>query len=84
MPSNLHSARHPDWIMLMVVFNQNTGTSNKLSFYWSFNLNQRRSIKEKISDLELFKAKVYNNEVIPGRRLWDQFGSDEEEEDELD
>ena len=42
------------------------------------------SIKEKISDLELFKAKVYNNEVIPGRRLWDQFGSEDEDDDELD
>lgn len=43
--------------------------------------NKITNIKEKISDLELFKAKVYNNEVIPGRRMWDQIVSDEEDDD---
>ena len=42
------------------------------------------TIKEKISDLEIFKAKVYNNEVIPGRRVWDEIDIDEDEDFEID
>jgi len=40
------------------------------------------SVKEKISDLELFKLKVYSNDVVLGRRAWDDI--EEEDEDDED
>ena len=38
-------------------------------------------VKEKISDLELFKLKVYSNDIMLGRRAWDDDEEEEEEED---
>ena len=43
--------------------------------------NNLSSLKERINDLELFKLKVYNHEIVPGRRAWDDFDIDMEEEE---
>ena len=53
-------------------------TLNKISLVE----NDITNIKDRINDLELFKLKIYNNEIVPGRRAWDEFL--EEEDDELD
>ena len=42
------------------------------------------NIKERINDLELFKLKIYNNEIVPGRRAWDEFLEEEDEDEEID
>jgi hypothetical protein len=34
------------------------------------------NIKERLNDLELFKLKVYNQEIVPGRRAWDEIDID--------
>jgi len=41
--------------------------------------NNLSNIKERLSDLELFKLKTYNNEISIGRRVWD----DDMEEEEI-
>ena len=47
--------------------------------------NNLSSLKERINDLELFKLKVYNHEVVPGRRAWDDFDIDiDMDEEEID
>ena len=38
--------------------------------------NKLETVKEKISDLELFKLKVYSNDVVLGRRAWDEIDID--------
>ncbi len=40
--------------------------------------NNLTNIKERLSDLELFKLKVYNNEISIGRRAWEDDMEDEE------
>ena len=40
------------------------------------------SLKEKVSDLELFKLKVYSNDVVLGRRAWDEIDDDEDEDED--
>ena len=40
------------------------------------------SLKEKVSDLELFKLKVYSNDVVLGRRAWDEIDEDEDEDED--
>ena len=61
-------------------------TKSIYSINYKVNLLEHKiiTIKEKISDLEIFKAKVYNNEVIPGRRVWDELDIDEDEDYEID
>ena len=46
--------------------------------------NNLTNIKERLSDLELFKLKVYNNEISVGRRVWDDEMDDEEVNLDLD
>lgn len=46
--------------------------------------NNLNNLKERLNDLELFKLKVYNNEIVPGRRAWDEFDVDMEFEEEID
>ena len=47
--------------------------------------NKLESIKERLSDLELFKLRVYNQEIVPGRRAWEDIDIDIDlEEDEVD
>ena len=41
--------------------------------------NNLSNIKERLSDLELFKLKTYNNEISIGKRVWD----DDMEEEEI-
>ena len=42
------------------------------------------NLKERLEDIELFKLKIYNNEIIPGRRAWDEIDMDLElEEDDM-
>tara|TARA_R110000851_G_scaffold128537_1_gene261026 strand:+ start:939 stop:1190 length:252 start_codon:yes stop_codon:yes gene_type:complete len=68
-----------------------------LSCYFVFNLtrtsyslmnrinileNKLESIKERLSDLELFKLRVYNQEIVPGRRAWEDIDIDIDLEDE--
>lgn len=43
--------------------------------------NNLSNIKERLSDLELFKLKVYNNDISVGKRVWED---DYEEEVSLD
>ena len=43
--------------------------------------NNLRNLKERTSDLELFKLKCYSNEINVGRRAWDEDLFEEEEED---
>lgn len=43
--------------------------------------NNLSNIKERLSDLELFKLKVYNNDISIGKRVWED---DYEEEVTLD
>ena len=44
--------------------------------------NKLEMMREKISDLELFKLKVYSNDVVLGRRAWDDIDDDDEEEED--
>lgn len=46
--------------------------------------NNISNIKSRLEDLELFKLKIYNNEVIPGRRAWDEIDIDIDMDDEED
>ena len=46
--------------------------------------NNLTNIKERLSDLELFKLKVYNNDISVGRRVWDDELDDEEVNLEID
>ena len=43
--------------------------------------NNLSNIKERLNDLELFKLRVYNQEIVPGRRAWDELEIDLEEEE---
>ena len=43
--------------------------------------NNLSNIKERLNDLELFKLRVYNQEIVPGRRAWDDLEIDLEEEE---
>ena len=40
-------------------------------------------LREKVSDLELFKLKVYSNDITIGRRVWDD-DLEEDEDSEID
>ena len=42
------------------------------------------NLKSRLDDLELFKLRIYNNEIIPGRRAWDDIDIDIDEEDMVD
>ena len=42
------------------------------------------NLKSRLDDLELFKLRIYNNEIIPGRRAWDEIDIDIDEEDIVD
>jgi len=55
-------------------------TSNYYSLKNKISLleNNLSNIKERLSDLELFKLKTYNNEISIGRRVWDDDMDDEE------
>lgn len=46
--------------------------------------NNMANLKERLSDLELFKLKVYNNEISIGRRVWEGDMDDEEVNLDLD
>lgn len=46
--------------------------------------NNMANLKERLSDLELFKLKVYNNEISIGRRVWEGDIDDEEVNLDLD
>jgi|TARA_R110002126_G_scaffold83481_2_gene203719 hypothetical protein len=46
--------------------------------------NNTANLKERLSDLELFKLKVYNNEISIGRRVWEDDMDDEEVNLDLD
>lgn len=56
-------------------------TSNYYSLKNKISLleNNLSNIKERLSDLELFKLKTYNNEISIGKRVWD----DDMEEEEI-
>ena len=46
--------------------------------------NNLANVKEKIADLELFKLKVYSNDVVLGRRAWDEIDDEDDDLDEDD
>jgi len=47
--------------------------------------NNIQNLKERLSDLELFKLKCYSNEINIGRRAWDQDITDDfVDDDDLD
>ena len=60
-------------------------TSNNYAIENKLNLleNDINNIKERISDLELFKLKTYSNEINLSRRIWDNM-SDDLEDEEID
>jgi|TARA_R110000772_G_scaffold28372_3_gene71539 hypothetical protein len=61
-------------------------TSNYCSLKNKISLleNNLSNIKERLSDLELFKLKTYNNEISIGKRVWDDDMDEEEINLDLD
>ena len=70
-------------VSCLVVFGL-TKTTHSLMCKLNILENNIANIKSRLEDLELFKLKVYNNEMVPGRRAWDEIDIDVELDDEED
>lgn len=68
---------------MFLVFNLTKNTYSMMNRLELLECNMA-NLKERISDLELFKLKIYNNEIIPGRRAWDDIDIDMDIDEEVD